>query len=51
MAEKIYLIGMFVLAAVLYFEQFFHPMWEFKPGIKPAIFIAYMALGIYFGLT
>lgn len=47
---NLYLTGFFVLAIVLYFEQFFHIDWQFKPGIKAAIFIAYIIIGIHFNL-
>jgi len=50
MIGTVYTIGIFVLAIVLYVEQFFHLEWQFKPGIKGAIFIAYIIIGIYFNL-
>ena len=50
MTGTVYLIGLFVLAIVLYVEQFFHLDWQFKPGIKAVIFILYLILGIYFNL-
>lgn len=50
MIHTFYTIGLFVLAFVLYFEGFFHIEWEFKPGVKAAIFLLYIIIGIYFDL-
>lgn len=50
MIHTFYVIGLFALAIVLYFEQFFHIEWEFKPGVKAVIFLAYLAIGIFFNL-
>ena len=50
MIGTVYNIGIFVLAIVLYVEQFFHMEWQFKPGIKAVIFILYIIIGIYFNL-
>lgn len=50
MINTFYIIGLFALAIILYFEQFFHIEWEFKPGVKAVIFLAYVAIGIVFNL-
>lgn len=50
MGKTFYTIGLFALAFVLYFEQFFHIEWEFKRGVKSVIFLAYLAIGICFNL-
>lgn len=50
MVHTFYIIGFFALAIVLYVEQFFHLGWEFKPGVKAVIFLAYVAIGIVFNL-
>ena len=50
MIHTFYTIGLFVLAFVLYFEGFFHIEWEFKRGVKAVVFLAYLAIGIFFNL-
>ena len=50
MGKIFYTIGFFTLAFILYFEQFFHIDWEFKRGVKAVVFLAYLAIGIFFNL-
>ena len=52
MISKIYIVGLFVLAILLWLEPLFHIRmpWELKRGVRSVIFLAYILIGIYFNL-